>query len=600
MMRRRELAGGLLFTAGGVAAVTGGGAAGGSSSGYLRTPAEIASGVIPLNPIYPPGVPDRYGNNVVPGETDMTSALAASMAQAVVLGGSTVSITGLYRIASSLTIPAAADVVCRSGGLSLDAGVVLKILGRFTASRIECFRGEGVPVFAVGSVTALYPEWFGAAGDAAIDGSRGTPSTVGFLRTIDAATQFGARPAAIHAISLGSGNYLVGQIVLPPATTIRGTGRQTTNIVCAPGTAGDWWTDRGDAAKIILEDLAMYAHGEPGLTAGIRLGFGREPHGSEGYINRLWVRDVPQGPAIAIRGNVGLYDSLTAYNSFTNLIIGGSANVCRGLISLGALGQYGVWLGGCTVSGLEIEANASGTVPLHLESNVSIQGLTISLAPGTEFDHLWEIGNHASNWIIGNLAYDVKLPVTVVGGNAKRADGTYFAGNISGPPGTPTGQGSYSSESAGQRLQSFTLRIANVGGTLMHRITGPSGSATNFSSAFRGASSAFTVTPNGPDGSSAFAAGGKIGFASPSVFWLDTPPQRVADALGLAVVSLNTTGVPLNVVGAIAPIEIAGVAHPRLLLQVTHALTGGAVPLNSTTFGPEGVLQFSWQGWLSA
>lgn len=47
---------------------------------YPRTAAEIAAGVTPVNYAYAPGIPERYGNNPVPGTTDMTAALEACIA----------------------------------------------------------------------------------------------------------------------------------------------------------------------------------------------------------------------------------------------------------------------------------------------------------------------------------------------------------------------------------------------------------------------------------------------------------------------------------------------------------------------------------------
>ncbi len=52
-----------------------------------QTAAEIAAGVTPLNQIYDPGVIDRYGNNLIPGTTIMTSAFQSALAQQRQTGG---------------------------------------------------------------------------------------------------------------------------------------------------------------------------------------------------------------------------------------------------------------------------------------------------------------------------------------------------------------------------------------------------------------------------------------------------------------------------------------------------------------------------------
>jgi hypothetical protein len=46
---------------------------------YQLTPAEQAAGVTPTDFSYPPGCPDRFGFNAVPGTTDMTTAVQAAI-----------------------------------------------------------------------------------------------------------------------------------------------------------------------------------------------------------------------------------------------------------------------------------------------------------------------------------------------------------------------------------------------------------------------------------------------------------------------------------------------------------------------------------------
>lgn len=608
-MRRRDVSKALLLGSSGAAFATGDFPAQvGPRYSYPQTEAETATAVVPVNASFPPGTVDRYAANVQPGVTDMSTAFACAAKQSTRPGGApaVVNTNARYRLARSVAIPTDAQLHIAAGTVAIDAGQTLTIDGAFAALRIPCFSATAAVIFGKGAVSAIYPEWFGAVGSTQVHG--GPPdSTAAFAAAITAATEHGRGAVAIHPISIGPGSYTVGNVMLPPATVIRGTGRHTTNIFCAKGTRKAWWTDSGSASKIILEDFALYGNNEPGLTAGLQLGSGAVPHGTEGYINRLWIRDIPNGTGFDVLGNVGLYDTITVYNSATNIKIIGSANIARGLISQGGGGKVGlgrdacsVWLGGTNVSGLEIEGMATGTVALRLDHNVSIQGLWISFAPDTAFDHVWELGPGATTWAIENLTYYFKGDVSVRRGNARRADGTYFAGNASGSNGNHDGEGNFSSDSAGQKLQSFTLHITNQGGRLQHRICEAGGSPTNFAATIKGATAHPTVTPIGTDSSTSFDGGGKIGSAAPGLFWLDTTDQRISDTVGLAVISHNTTGIPLNVISLMQSGTIGGVTRNRLSFVFTHAVTGVPFPLDAATIPPGQLVQISWQGYLSA
>jgi hypothetical protein len=604
-MRRRDLSA-VLFATGTISA----GAspspsvAIGAERLYPQTSAERSAGVSPVDLTLAPGVVSRYGANLNPGETDMAGALRQATAQALQPGGSPIAVTDHCRIVSDVIVTSHVRLDMESGTLKIDRGRILTINGTFTAPRIECFRGEGLVVFGMGATFAIFPEWFGARGDAAIDGSRGIDSTAAFTAAVASATENGAGTVAIHPISIGPGNFVVGNLRLPPATTMRGTGRQTTNIGCPPSAHGDWWTDTGNAAKITLEDFAMYGNRNPRLTAGLRLGYGSFPHSTEGYLNRLWIRDISKGTALDVLGNVGLYDTITTYNSFTNIRVLGSANMARGLISEGALGSgagYGVWLGGTNVSSLEIEGMESGTVPLRLDQNVSIQGLWVSFAPSTTIDHVWELGPNATCWSIQNLTYYFSGSVKIAGGNGRRSDGSYFGGNATGSPrGNHDGEGNYSSQTNGQHLQCFVIQILNSEGRLQHKICEANGGAGNFSSLIAGASAQLTITPSEADMTTGFAAGGKIASANPGTFWLDTANQKIADSIGIAAISYNTSGTPLAVNASIQASTIAGQRRNRLAFSLSNLATGALFPLNPSTIGTGKMVQITWQGYLSA
>ena len=602
-MRRRDLSGALFLPVAGSPLVPGAAYAQPCAVGcYPQTTAERSVGVQPLDTSRPAGDLMRYGANPSPGTTDLSAALRQAAAQSVAPGGADVVVDQHCRIGSDVVV--GGQVIVVAGGFHVDAGVTLNLRGMFSAPRSFCLRGAGKVIFGPGTVGSVFPEWFGARGDAAVDATHGTDSTASFVAAVGAATENGAGVVAVHPISIGPGCFIVGNLRLPPATTMRGTGRHTTNICCPASAVGDWWSDTGSAAKIVLEDFAMYGNRNPRLTAGLRLGYGAVPHGTEGYINRLWIRDIPRGVGLDVLGNVGLYDTITVYDSNTNIRITGSANMARGLIAEGGVAgshSFGVWLGGTNVSGLEIEGMPSGMVPLRIDQNASIQGLWISLAPNTEFDHLWELGASATTWSVQNLTYYFSGPALVRGGNALRADGSYFGGNATGKPrGNHNGEGNYFSDARGQQLQCFVVQLVNAGGALRHRICEPGGGISTLASLIVGASADLADTPSGPDESTPFAAGGTVGSGAPGLFWLDTANQRISDSLGIAVVSFNTTGAALTVNASIQPAKIGGVRRNRLVFAVSDAATGQYVPLTPARIPPGRMVQISWQGYLSA
>jgi hypothetical protein len=179
---------------------------------------------------------------------------------------------------------------------------------------------------------------------------------------------------------------------------------------------------------------------------------------------------------------------------------------------------------------------------------------------------------------------------------------TYWAPYIPAP--VPlAGQGNWFSETDGQRSRAIAVRIRNSGaGVLQHQISDSGGNTAGLAAVINNTTSSFTTTPTGPDAWVAFLAGGKIGSVSPDVFWVDTPNQRIAETIGVASISLNTTGTPLNVVASIVNVTIHGANANRLAFRVTNAATGEGFALTPANFGGSSgsaVLQISWLGNLS-
>jgi hypothetical protein len=548
--------------------------------GLLRidqTAAEDAANVTPVNYWKLPGDPERYGTNSTPGTTDMSDALESADAQSAAGG---------------------APIVCRSL-LHIDSKVT--ITGRFETPRFHCFTNTSIVAFGKGSVDAILPDWWGAVGDAAIDGTSGTNSTLAFAAAITASTADGDDVVAIHPISVGPGNFLVSNLRFPPATAFRGTGRHTTNFIVVNATTGVWFADTGNAAKIIMEGFAMYARSLAGITYGLRLGYGvTQQHGTEGYVRDIWVNDVDGAAAewaIDIDGNVGRYNGLVVWHCVGGIRITGIANTASELVVLSPT-EYGLDVNLCDVVGAEIEAPEDGCISVFINGNATFKGLVISLASGKTLSHLVEFHANATTWSIDGFTLGTAASgTTITNGNFKRADGTYFGGNATNN--NRTGEGNYRSDTLGMRKQCFKLRVTNTGGTLQHRITDGGGNPSKFAGLINGASSSLTNTPTGTDSSTAMAAGGKIGSASPSVFWFDTPNQVTGYDLMAASELVCSTGDNIRPVTLLQSININGVTRTRLGVQFLDATAATAYALNTTNIGAGEFIDVKITGYLA-
>jgi hypothetical protein len=712
---------------------------------YPQTLAERQAGVIPTNESLRPGNVDRYFVNDIPGSTDATSAFASAIRQAQQVSpsgdaiGAPVTVNGPLAIDDSVTIPAAGGasigatvlLEINSGSIRIADSKTLQINGAFSAPRIACFVGKGCVAFGAGTCQEAYPEWWGARADSA-PGLAGTIGKVGTdcTRAINAALLACAGGINVEVglipLRLAAGYYLCGNVTLYPASCVRGMGREVSGVLAASSAGSDgsvyWWTDNGSAAKIILEDFAMYGCYAVASRVNTlcRLGYGTTPFGSEGYLRGMWFRDCASsggGWALDVQGNVGFFDLISIYgNSLPgqNLLrLGGrgAANMFSKIALLGAgpdCASFHCDGPATSIEGLEIEAPASTTTAagskhaLYLGNNTVIHGLTLSGADQTVRDAWIEFGAACTAWEITgvNFFFNTNGTALVTHGNARRADGSYFGGkalavrgwkatvaylpgNIVGhggccwtcrlphvssrssqPPSATywelysdgyapstweakqaypvgsivaasdgynyigirdsvaqappdptywarfvpeprplTAQGNWSSENDGRRPQGFTLRIRNDGaGVLRHQISEAGGATRGTGLAIKNVTPAFSITPVGPDESVALVAGGKIGSPSRELFWLDTPNQSLTDTSGVACVSLNSTGIPLNVVASVVNAAIHGANANRLCLRVTNAATGEGFALTPANFGGnEGraSVQISWLGSLS-
>jgi hypothetical protein len=257
----------------------------------------------------------------------------------------------------------------------------------------------GTVIFGQGSVQDAYFEWWGAIANST-PLSPGTDCSAAITAAIIACSSGSLSHnvgVGIVSIHLASGFYLTGNQILTPALTMRGTGRKTSGFIAKSGTSGlspvtvtagsfvvgvtytivsvgttsftaigassntvgasfvatgvgsgsgtayatnqgAWFYDNGNAAGIILEDFAMYGISAscPNMQFALRLGY-YTPHGSEGYLRGLWIRDCAcynpgsfPGFHLDVNGNVGFYDLISIYAPTTQTAIGNVSGIIGG------------------------------------------------------------------------------------------------------------------------------------------------------------------------------------------------------------------------------------------------------------------------------
>jgi hypothetical protein len=145
--------------------------------------------------------------------------------------------------------------------------------------------------------------------------------------------------------------------------------------------------------------------------------------------------------------------------------------------------------------------------------------------------------------------------------------------------------------------QAFTFGFYNTG-VLNHYTSGDAitGGLGNNSSRIIGCSSGFTPTPTGPDSSTAFAGGAKIGSASTNILYFNTAAQTTAYFQGVASVTLNTTGTAITVAAGVSSININGVTINRICLSFYNASTGAAFALNTANIPSGKTIQIQFLG----
>lgn len=521
----------------------------------------------------------------------------ASLTAAIAAIGSTkirLIVSTNITLTASVVVPTTCALHIQQGGSITTTGYTLTINGQFTTDAVQCFVGTGTVLFGMCAVSFVRPEWWGAFGDSNAAGTTGTDSTVALQAALNVPT---------IPVQLGYGNYQFSNLTMPNEKALYGMGIHSSNLIAKSGSTGTMFTDQGSAAKITIRGVAFYGN-NCSYTQGLYLGK-TGAFGTEGLLDDVWVRDLPAGFAgIDVTGNVGHFGRILSQETGGMQIIG-SANMVDKIQSYGAKGftvsgtTVGTNLQLTSVNAIEVEAPASGVVSIYLSGNAAIGSVSLAPIAGTTYPHLVEIGASCTTWKVDdlNLVFAAGASPTITNGNFKSGS-NYFGGNATGK--NSGGEGNYASDYAGQRPQCFSVLITNDAGTLKHAVRDAGGNAaTNWAGAITGASSTYTATPTGADGSTAMVAGAKIGSASTNTLWLDVPSQRVADSQFMTSVVFNSSGTAMTCTPALLSLNINGTTRTRLALQFYDATSGATVALATALNTPGEAVQVLFNGRLS-
>lgn len=419
-------------------------------------------------------------------------------------------------------------------------------------------------------------EDFGAVGDATADG-KGTDDTVAIQAALDWAL------ANAGMIQMTARNFLCGNIITHPFTTIVGTGRHTSNFIARAGTTGKWWTDNGNAAKTTMSGFGMDARSLPGITAILDLGNNTTQFGTEGILSNLFLRDAINGDGLNVNGNVGVFRDLTVWNCRRNVRIIGNANQILGMVAMqageassgairgGPADVIGADLGGCMVEQLEIEATPSGGLPLRINGDCRVSKYVISSANGTTFSHLVEVNTATYNeWSLTDPVMFGAVTVTrgiIKVGNAYQGgtSSSAFSGkSITSALNVQTGALALMD----QTYQEIGLRLTSDKGVLKHRMgaKGDSGTAGAYCTKVVGSSAALTATPTR---GAAFANGASLQANGGTLVFNTLRPQDKARQTVGAQITRHNLGEALTVSTDVEeyPVNGAAAAH-RLAINI--------------------------------
>lgn len=106
-----------------------------------------------------------------------TSNYSTFAQAATAAAGNTLIVDSSVAISADTTVTVSM-VVEKPGMFTVASGKTLTISGPFTAGLFQLFSGAGSVVFGAGSVTDVYPEWFGAVGDGVTNDTNAVSKTI--------------------------------------------------------------------------------------------------------------------------------------------------------------------------------------------------------------------------------------------------------------------------------------------------------------------------------------------------------------------------------------------------------------------------------------
>ena len=461
---------------------------------------------------------------------------------------------------------------------------------------------------------------FGAVGDGVTDDTAAIQAAFNAITSGTSGVGLsGTGPAP--AIYFPSGNYKISStITMPNSSRMVGDGRWATRIFAAAGFTGIMIQDKGNASKIIIEDLTVDANDEAGVTDLINLGNLTSPWGTAGYAANLYLR---AGTTTLNAGTCGIRhksnvlniincDTLYCDEGFVES--GGTVTTSYINCSVFSPGVKGIHVNqNAVLTNIEIESPSATCVPIYVARSARLNGIILSLGGGAVLPHAIEID--ASAQAEGFSFHGVEVYLS---GGATLTD--LIEDNRSGFPlhwgeSIKTGERHMSLGGDalhislnkvflfGHRKTNFKLRITNTAGTLQHKITsvGDNTAAGAWVAAINGASATLANTPTGADASTAMASGGKISTGTPSAFILDTADHATATRMpGIVTISANTTGQPLMANLGIVSRDVNGVTRKRLELYTVDATTGASFALSVANIAAGEIIDFIFDGYLVA
>lgn len=168
--------------------------------------------------------------DVITSGVELNADDYTSLADAVDKIGSSVAtlvVSSPQTVSSNLVVPS--NITLRSlstGIITVNTGQTLTINGPRSSGLFQCFDGDGSIVFGAGSVTEVYPEWWGAKGDWY------TACGAAIQKAINCAR---ANLLAIKGVRLSPGKYMIDQtLYVPDGVAMYGHGisQQTAEMTC--------------------------------------------------------------------------------------------------------------------------------------------------------------------------------------------------------------------------------------------------------------------------------------------------------------------------------------------------------------------------------